>query len=85
VTGQPNQVAVIENTGGVPAGAYRYRVSPLATFDPGDASGYGAPTTATSFTFAPTASPFVVTAVSEADFHAEGIDPLALHAAVFWQ
>jgi hypothetical protein len=85
VAGQPTQLAVIGNTGGVPAGAYRYRVSPLSTFDPADASGYAAPTTAPSFTFAPTASPFVVTAVSETDFHAEGIDPLVLHAVVFWQ
>jgi hypothetical protein len=85
VVGQADQLAVVENTAGAVAGAYRYKVSPLATFDPGDASGYGMPTTLPAFTFVPAGERYVVSAVSEADFHPDAINPLALHLAVFWR
>jgi len=80
VPGMANLLAVTPNQPGVPAGTYRVEVSPVEGFDPGAASGYGAPIDAGTFTFSPTTVPYVITAVGEPDFDAAGIDPLALHS-----
>jgi len=77
--GTAHELSVTANQPGVPAGSYRFKVSPVEGFDPSSATGYGAPTDAGTFTFSPATVPYVVTVVGESDFDASGIDPLALH------
>jgi hypothetical protein len=77
--GVAHGLTVNANQPGVPVGTYRYKVSAVEGFDPSAVAGYGAPTDSVAFTFSPVAAPYVVTAVSELDFNAAGIEPLALH------
>jgi hypothetical protein len=79
VSGMADRLAVTPNQPGVPAGTFRYEVSPVEGFDPSAASGYGPPTDTETLTFSPTTPPYVITAVGEPDFDPLGIDPLALH------
>ncbi|MBI5070141.1 MAG: hypothetical protein HZB56_18050 [Deltaproteobacteria bacterium] len=83
--GQANQLAVTANTAGVAAGAYRWKVTPLATFDPVDAAGYSAPSTSPTILFTPPAARYVVSAVSDTEYAPAGLDPLAVHAVIRWQ
>lgn len=79
------ELAVLENAPGTPVGPYRFKVAPLATFDPHDASAYGPATTGSSFLFTRPPGRYVVTAISDESHRADGIDPLALHVFLVWQ